>query len=468
MHSRLVSLVATLFLVLGCAGVQRGRRDPQLVTLDGALGNRFLPAGQRSDVVARLRIGTRAIDPSRRPRVNVALVVDTSGSMEGRAMDDARAASLSMVDALGNGDRLAVITFDAQARVLVPSTELDDGERATARTRIRAMEARGTTDLAGGLRLGLLEVANHFRADGINRVVLLSDGVPNDRTSLDAMARSAASNGITITTLGLGNDYDETVMAQLAQTSGGRFHYVQDSAQVAAMFREEVLRMQRVIARNAVALITAGPDIEIQGVVGQQGTRNGNVVQVPLGDITEGETRDLVVRLSAPGRRNDASVEILDAVLTFNDAMESAGSCERRAFLGARATSDDARRRSGRDEEVERVAAQAQLAAGTIEAIRDAREGNVARAQERLDVALSEARRNADLARYRGFASQQANVASLRGALSSLRPAPRAAPTTPVYAAPAAQSVRAEEDDGDRAGTVRAVHDEAMQVLQGD
>lgn len=461
MPSRLVSLLTALLLVLGCAGAQHGRRDPQLVTLDGALGNRFLPAGQRSDVVARLRIGTRAIDPTRRPRVNVALVVDTSGSMEGRAMDDARAASLAMVDTLGDGDRLAVVTFDAQARVLVPSTELDAGERANARARVRAMEARGTTDLAGGLRLGLLEVANHFRADGINRVVLLSDGVPNDRTQLDAMARSAASNGITITTLGLGNDYDETVMAQLAQLSGGRFHYVQDSAQVAAMFRDEVLRMQRVIARNAIAVITAGPDIEIQAVVGQQASRSGNVVRVPLGDITEGETRDLVVRLSAPGRRNDASVEILDAVLTFSDAMDGAGSCERRAFLGARATSDDARRQSGRDAEVERVAAQAQLAAGTIEAIREAREGNVARAQERLDVALAEARRTASDNRHRGFASQQNRVAALRGALPSLRPAPVAQVT-------ASAGVAEAEETTESATTVRLVHDEAMQVLQGD
>ena len=121
---------------------------------------------------------------------------------------------------------------------------------------MRTMEARGTTDLAGGLRLGLLEVASHHTNEGINRVVLLSDGVPNDRAPLDAMARSAAQNGITITTLGLGTDYDETVMAHLAQHSGGRFQYVQDSAQVAAMFRDEVLRMQRVVGRNAVAVLT--------------------------------------------------------------------------------------------------------------------------------------------------------------------------------------------------------------------
>jgi Ca-activated chloride channel family protein len=460
MTSRLSLLFVALLVTLGCAGRQRGRTDPQLVTLDGALANRFVPSGQRSDVVARLRIGTRAIDPSRRPRVNVALVVDTSGSMEGRAMDDARAASLSMLDALRDGDRLAVITFDAQARVLVPSVELDGRRREEARARMRTMEARGTTDLAGGLRLGLLEVASHHSTEGINRVVLLSDGVPNDRAPLDAMARSAAQNGITITTLGLGTDYDETVMAHLAQHSGGRFHYVQDSAQVASMFRDEVLRMQRVVGRNAVAVLTAGPDVEVQSVVGMPATRNGNEVRVPLGDITEGTSRDLVVRLSVPGRRDDASVEVLDAVLTFQDAMDSAGHCERRAFLGARSSNDAARRETGRDPEVERVAAEAQLAAGTIEAIRDAREGNMERAQQRLDEALALARRSANLTSRR-LESQQRNVSGLRAALAAVRPAPMRTPT-------GAPSAAAPEPVEAQAAAVREAHDEAVQVLQGE
>lgn len=463
MTSRLMILLSTMLLALGCAGAQRGRTDPQLVTLQGALANRFVPSGQRSDVVARLRVGTRAIDPSRRPRVNVALVVDTSGSMEGRAMDDARAASLSMLDALRDGDRLAVITFDAQARVLVRSMELDGRRREEARARMRTMEARGTTDLAGGLRLGLLEVASHHRADGINRVVLLSDGVPNDRAALDGMARSAAQNGITITTLGLGTDYDETVMAQLAQHSGGRFHYVSDSSQVAAMFRDEVLRMQRVVGRNAVAVITAGPDVEVQSVVGMPATRNGNEVRVPLGDITEGSSRDLVVRLSVPGRRNDASVEVLDAVLTFTDAMDSAGHCERRAFLGARSTSDAARREGGRDPEVERAAAEAQLAAGTIEAIRDAREGNMERAQQRLDEALAQARASASIQSHR-LERQQRSASGLRAVFASARPSRE----LPAGGHPAVPPEAAPSPVETQATAVREAHDEAMQVLQGE
>ncbi|MEZ4392105.1 MAG: VWA domain-containing protein [Polyangiales bacterium] len=456
MTPRLLILLASMILALGCASRQHGRSDPQLVTLDGSLGNRFVPSGQRSDVVARLRIGTRAIDPARRPGVNVALVVDTSGSMDGPAMEHARAASLAMLESLRDGDRFALVTFDARARVLVPSVELTARRRTEASASIRSMEARGTTDLAGGLRLGLLEVAQRFRADGINRVVLLSDGVPNDRAPLEAMARSAAQHQITITALGLGTDFDETVMAQLAQTSGGRFHYVQDSSMVAGVFRDEVLRMQRVVGRNAVAVLTAGPDVEVQAVVGLPAVRSGNEVRVALGDITEGSTRDIIVRLSVPGRRNEASVEVLDATLTFADAMDGAGGCERHAFLGARSTSDDARRETGRDPEVERVAAEAQLAAGTLEAIRDAREGHVERAQARLDQALTQAQRMAMLGSRR-LESQRRSVSALRGALASMRPAPQ----SPSSAAPA-------EPVEVQAAAVREAHDEALQVLQGD
>jgi hypothetical protein len=136
-----------------------------------------------------------------------------------------------------------------------------------------------------------------------------------------------------------------------------------------------------------------------------------------------------------PGRRDDASVEVRDAVLTFTDAMDRAGHCERRAFLGARSSNDAARRETGRDPEVERVAAEAQLAAGTIEAIRDAREGNMERAQLRLDEALAEARRHASVQGQR-LERQQRNVSGLRAALAAVRPAPMRTPTGAPSAAP--------------------------------
>ncbi|MBL8601511.1 MAG: VWA domain-containing protein [Myxococcales bacterium] len=424
----------------------------ELLTLDAATANRFVVAGARSELAARIRVAVPSISSLRRPPINLALVVDTSGSMEGRAIEDARVASRTLLESLHDGDRLSVITFDSQGRVLVPSTVLSAASRSTIAEQIAQIEARGTTAMAEGLRLGVAQVfANHDPA-GINRIVLLGDGVPNDASGILETAQAAGARGVAITTLGLGLDYDETLMGNVAQRSGGHFHFVEDSSAVAAVFRDEVLRMERVVGRNAVAVLNAGPGVEVQSVVGLSATRTDEGIVVPLGDVSEGSTRDLVVRLSVPSRRNGASVELLDVTVRYVDALQGGGQRERRAFVGVRASSNEAELRAGRNEEVERTVAAQQLASNTLEAIRDARSGNLAAAQQRLDQAIAQAEQQA---RVRNDVRLQRRVASLRGLRGAL---PSVAPSTPSAPAPEAAPATA----------VRAAHDEAMSELSGD
>ncbi len=451
MRRPLLLFVFALFSSLAaCAGAQRHARTPQALSLDGALGNRFVPAGARSTLVARLRLATAAVDPTIRPPINVGLVIDTSGSMEGRPIDDARAASLALVDAMRDGDRLAVVTFDSRAEVIFPSAVLDASERAAARQRISAMRARGTTDMANGLRLGIEQVAAHLNTGGINRVVLLGDGVPNtDAASIEAMAASAGAHQITITSLGLGLEYNETLMGAIAQRSGGHFHYVEDSSAVATAFRTEVLRMERVIARNAVVTLSPGPDVQIEAVLGHDAARTDAGITVQLGEITEGATRDLIVRLNVPAHRAGSPIELVDARLAWNDPAAPSERYERDVFLGAHASSDAAEIEGGRSAEVEAVAAQVQLAVGTVAAIREARSGNVAAAERQLDALLDRARSDASTRNSRAYREQIGRVSSMRRALPAM--------TSPTSGATSAAPQAA----------VNSAHDEALSVIDG-
>ena len=406
--------------------------DARAITAAGMLSNRFVAADKASPIVAQLVIEAKANERTTRPNVNLALVVDTSGSMEGRAIEDARAAAKALLGSLRPKDRLAVVAFGSTTEVILPSTPLDEADLGKLRARIDAMRAFGTTDMAGGLRAGTHEVEEHFVADGVNRVILLGDGDPNDETPVKGLAANAGARGISITALGLGPDYNETLMGAVAQLSGGRFHYVADSTKVAAFFDAEVVRLNRTYAKNAVVQLVPGPGVRVTRIVGPGGD---NGLSIPIGDISLGERREIIIKLDAPAHRAGAAVELLDAVLRFDDV--AAGTpVERRVFYGAHAAADPGELASGRDEAVERATARAEAAAATLEAIEAARRGALDKARATLKSAQKGAFH---------FGDDQ-----LETALPSIAPAPATAP------APLKKDSEA----------VRRAHDQALEVFQ--
>ena len=455
------ALVASLLALAACGGTDVAAEiaDPGAIVMEGALGNRYVTAGQSSTVLTRLRIGTHTLTNLARPAINLALVVDTSGSMDGRAIADARTASLALLEQLADGDRLAVVVFHSRTELMVPSVVLDDETRAAARTKIATMASSGTTDMANGLRVGLEELLRNYQEGGVNRLVLLGDGVPNDAAPIAALAQAAGERHIAITSLGLGLDYDETIMGQIAQLSGGHFHYIENSSTVAAVFRDEVLRLQRIVGRNAVVTLTPGPGVRIESVVGPVVSQNNGSVSISIGDVSEGDTRDLLVRLSADGRRAGANVELVDAVMSFDDAVAGAGRLERRVFLGAKSTASETEITTGRNEEVERDAARMQAAATQIQAIALARGGELEAARAALASAVIEARTRAEATNDHYLAEEAQRMTTLSGALPSLASGASAAPSTPGAPAPASY-------DAEAPAVVRRSHDRSMQSVQ--
>lgn len=391
--------LAVLFLLLpGCMpAASPASLDPGAVTVEGALGSPVLLANGDSTVYARIRIGTAARPDRPRGPVNLALAIDTSGSMEGAAIEEARSASLQMIDALEDGNRLAIVVFHSKAEVLLPSTELDASVRAEARKKIAAMEARGTTEMAGGLRTALDQVQAHLDPKGVNRVVLLGDGIPNRAADIDYTARRAAGLGVAVTTLGLGLDYDETLMGKIAELSGGRYQYIESADKLASLFRDELQRIHTVYGRQASAVMTPGPGVKIEAVVGVETPSPGQPVHMSLGDIARGDSRDILVRMTVTPRKAGVPIELLDTVITFDDALGDAGRVERRVYLGAHTTLDEAAVAKARSSEVELSAALAEASATTIRALELSKQGYNSRARDLLvkgsSTALAQAKR---------------------------------------------------------------------------
>lgn len=384
----LIALVATAAAAAGCRDAPPPPPAPRpsaLVELAAEATAGLVAAEDTSELAIRVRVSAGRLPGGQRPPLNLVLVVDTSGSMAGASIEHARAAARELVGHVTARDRVAVVAFHSGAEVVVPSVPGDPVARAWADYRLGRLEARGTTDLAGGLALGLQQVALGRQPGSIDRLVLVGDGVPNDATALPSLVEQARSSRVAVTTLGLGVEFDEDLLGRIALDTGGAYHFVDDAAAVAAIFDDELVRLRQVVARNVVLTLQPGPGVTLAPTPGVEPAGAAQVAY--LGDLAAGEVRDVIVPLRAQGRRDGAAVELADVVLTFDDAVGDGGALVRRGFVAATASRDLEAVAASVKLPLEAAHRRAAAASAILEAIRQARGGDVAGGLARLDAA---------------------------------------------------------------------------------
>ena len=243
----------------------QGYASPQGVAFavyaDGA------PSPLHKDGTYLLRIGVQGyqVPESARKPVSLTFVIDTSGSMEhdGR-LELVKAALTLLVDELGPQDSVAIIAYNTQASLLLPSTSVAD--RQLILRQIKRLRPSGSTNADAGLTLGYQTAMQAFLPGGTNRVILCSDGVANtgDTTSeaILAKVRGYVEEGITLTTIGVGmGNFNDILLERLADDGNGFYAYVDDIDEARKVFVEDLVSTLEVIARDAKVQVDFNPDV---------------------------------------------------------------------------------------------------------------------------------------------------------------------------------------------------------------
>lgn len=406
-----------------------------LVAMDALGAASLVDDGGDHDFAVRVRVTAPPLLADQRPPLSLALVLDTSGSMEGPAIAAARDAARTLVERMGDRDRVTIIAFHSQSEVLVPMLTLDEAGRRRALTAIDGIRATGTTDLGGGLGLALDELARNRTGAGIERMVLLSDGVPNDGATLGALVDRATRERIAISALGLGLEFDEALLGRIAQDTGGEYLYAPDADAVARVFDEEITRMQTLVASNLVLTVKPGPGVVLGDAPWLTAIAANR--QAFLGDLAAGEIRDVFIPVVLAPHADGATIEVLDADLAFVDVATRQAE-GRHAFVGVKASDDDAAIAAAVVIDLATGKAKADAAGVILQAIGLARQGLVDRAEQLLLDGEKAARAAATARGDDELAAMARRMVDIRKSLVFLRAAQIAtpAPTPPPVAPP--------------------------------
>ena len=294
------------------------------VDLKPVLSDSHLDAQQRSSQ-RQLSLSLSALvdeDEAHLP-LNLCLVLDHSGSMEGKPISTVKQAAMHIIKKLNKGDRLSVIAFDHQAKVIIPNQLVDDV--IEIEEKIQALEVNGGTAIDEGMKLGIKQIAMGQK-NAVSQIFLLTDGENEhgDNCRCLKLAQLASEYSITINTLGFGTHWNQDTLEQIADIAGGTLAFIEEPEQAINEFAKLFNRVQSVGLTNAYLMMELMPGVRLAELkpVAQVFPETieipvkleGNYFSIRLGDLMVDISRIVLVNLYinqlSPGKHQIASVQI--------------------------------------------------------------------------------------------------------------------------------------------------------------
>jgi Ca-activated chloride channel homolog len=278
------------------------------LNLRATLARPFLAASNTAQVAyLLLEIQPSQIVSQVRMPVNVSFVIDRSGSMKGDKMDRVRRATSMAIELLSEQDIVSVVIFDHRNEVLIPAVTVRDPREL--QDRVSRIRDAGGTKIAPALEKGLREIEKD-RSGAIRRLVLLTDGQTENENECLLRAEDAGRIGVPITALGVGKDWNEDLMIEMANRSGGTADYIARPDEITEYFQNTVQRAQSTAINNAtlnlrlVQGVTPRAVWQVLPLINNLGYQpiSDRDVSVPLGEIETNQSRTLLIELMVDPR----------------------------------------------------------------------------------------------------------------------------------------------------------------------
>ena len=366
-------------------------RVVKMLQLECRVDRGLLPVGRPAERYALMTLKMPEVDSSKaRLPVNLSLILDRSGSMQGDKLQFVKRAVAHTVRHLTPSDVVSIVAYDDEVEIVAPSFQVTPQDTKAALANVEKVWAGGKTNLSLGWFTGCDQIADHIGSgvSVISRAMVLTDGLANegltDVEMLVNQARELRVRGITTSTFGVGYDFNQFLLQRIADAGGGHFYFIDDPEVIPAFFHGELGEMLSTVAKDIVVEIGVpkGASVEPLNGVPRELAENRHV-RVLLGDAFSGQTREIVLRVAVPAFQRNQHL-LLPVALHYQDTLEA-----RRVTIDQPGvifeTADEARCRAQRsDEDVLRAACRSEVDRAKMEALFREFEGDLSGADDSL------------------------------------------------------------------------------------
>ena len=387
----LVALVAGLPRV-GRTLEVRGTPPPVAATGDGSLkmtgrlSHPYVGLG-RSDVFLTVDLTGVEVAGAERAPLNLAVVIDRSGSMSGFKLTQAKQAAKQLVSQLSSNDRLSIVHYGSDVKSMAGTfATTQNKERMLAY--IEGIWDDGGTNIGAGLSTGrdlLLAAKSDFK---VSRLILISDGQPTegltDPNGLTAIVRETRQQGISVSSIGVGTDFNEDLMQGFAQAGSGAYAFLADASQLGAIFQKDLNQAATQVARNVMLSFELPPGVELGEVLGYRAVQTGSVVRIAMPDFAAAQLERVVARVVVDGAKSGSTIDVARLRLDYTDLLKNEA-VSNGASLAAMVSDQSEVVLKNRDKEASVFAARARSAINTQQAAELLKQGETEKANALID-----------------------------------------------------------------------------------
>jgi Ca-activated chloride channel family protein len=353
------------------------------LTMTSRLSHPYINLGS-SDLFVTVDVTGAEVPGSRRSPVNLAVVIDRSGSMSGYKLTQAKQAARQLVGMLRDEDRLAIVHYGSDVKAL-PGMQATSGNRARMLQYIEGIWDEGGTNISAGLTTGQHQV-NAARSEyKVNRIILISDGQPTegvtDEESLKQTVKNIRAQGVSVSSIGVGTDFNEDLMQAFAEYGAGAYGFLEDAGKLASIFQKDLQQASTQVARNVEMSFELPDGVTLGEVLGYRAHQAGRTVRVPMPDFSAGQTERVVARVTVAGSAVGQAVDVTGLKLTYTDLLKD-GTVESKASLSAMVTDRREEVLAKQDKDATVYAARARSAANLQKAAEALKVGRRVEAQQ--------------------------------------------------------------------------------------